>query len=155
MKSFAAFYVICTLALVVRAETEVDESLSADPKPGDLVDGDLDGDKDLWDWKNEDLTNQIDADSENSVASQMDATRVKRNVGKLVVEGAKFIGRRFRIHNVLLKNRKTAQEAAREAGKGNTPIHHRASNGKNPHFHPVGKNGKKIPGAHYSYRNKG
>jgi len=222
MKSFAAFYVICTLALVVRAETEVDESISADPKPGDLVDGDLNGDKDLWDWKNEDLTNQIEADSENSAASQLNATRVKRNLGKVLM-GSNFIrqlqkvpapkvpapkvpapapkvpapapkvpapkvpapapkvpapkvlapapkapGNRLppsrgtgpsgkpTIHNKQLPNRKTAQEAAREAGKGNPPIHHGPSNGKNSHFHPADKTGRKLPdGSHYSYPKKG
>ncbi|CAF0896077.1 unnamed protein product [Brachionus calyciflorus] len=50
-------------------------------------------------------------------------------------------------------SRKAAEDAARNAGKGNKPIHHSPHKpGQRPHFHPADKNGEKLnKGQHYSY----
>jgi len=190
MKSFAVCCVICTLLLVVSAETEVDEIISADPKPGDLVDGDPDGDKlsntlkDLGDWTNEDLTDQVEADSEKLAASELIAKRVKRQIGPVIRAAKKLLGKQlskaqkspvtvpkrvlppgargwdsndnpiYPTHDKLLPNRKTAEDAARKAGYGNPPIHHPSPSKGNPHWH-ASKAGEKVPGSHYSYRRKG
>ncbi|CAF1396493.1 unnamed protein product [Rotaria sordida] len=57
------------------------------------------------------------------------------------------------LHFRLLPNRKSAQEAAREAGRGNPPVHHTAHGpGQRPHFHPADRYGNIIKdGAHYEY----
>lgn len=57
------------------------------------------------------------------------------------------------LHFKLLPNRKVAEEAAREAGRGNPPVHHAAHGaGERPHFHPADRYGNIIKdGAHYEY----
>lgn len=57
------------------------------------------------------------------------------------------------LHFVNHPNRKSAQEAAREAGKGNPPVHHTAHKpGEKPHFHPADRNGEIIKdGSHHNY----
>ena len=56
-------------------------------------------------------------------------------------------------HFVDKPNRKSAQEAAREAGKGNPPIHHQAHEpGQKPHYHPTNKDGSiKKDGSHFNH----
>lgn len=63
-----------------------------------------------------------------------------------------------RDHFKQLNSRKAAEDAARNAGKGNPPIHHQPHKpGQSPHFHPADKKGEKLnQGQHYSYpKNKG
>ncbi|CAF1612562.1 unnamed protein product, partial [Didymodactylos carnosus] len=57
------------------------------------------------------------------------------------------------LHFKLLPNRSKAEDAARSAGKGNTPVHHTAhGSGQRPHFHPADRYGNIIKdGAHYEY----
>jgi hypothetical protein len=57
------------------------------------------------------------------------------------------------LHFKLFPNRKSAEEAARSAGKGNTPVHHAAHGpGERPHFHPADRYGNIIKdGSHYEY----
>ena len=57
------------------------------------------------------------------------------------------------LHCKLCPNRKRAEDAAREAGKGNPPIHHTAHEpGQRLHFHPADRYGNIIKdGAHYEY----
>jgi len=54
-------------------------------------------------------------------------------------------------------NRKTAEDKARNAGKGNPPVEHPAHKpGQNPHFHPTDKKGNiRKDGSHYEYPKKG
>ena len=58
-----------------------------------------------------------------------------------------------RQHFVDKPNRKTAQESAREAGKGNRPEHHQPHKpDQKPHYHPTNKDGSiKKDGSHYNY----
>jgi hypothetical protein len=57
------------------------------------------------------------------------------------------------LHFKRLPNRKSAEDAARSAGKGNTPVHHTAHEpGQRPHFHPADRYGNIIKdGSHYEY----
>jgi hypothetical protein len=57
------------------------------------------------------------------------------------------------LHFKLLPNRKSAEDAARSAGKGNTPVHHAAHGpGERSHFHPADRHGNIIKdGSHYEY----
>jgi hypothetical protein len=50
-------------------------------------------------------------------------------------------------------SRKDAKEAAREAAKGNPPIHHEAHKpGQHPHYHPADEKGDIIKdGSHYRH----
>ena len=50
-------------------------------------------------------------------------------------------------------NRKDAKEAARDAGKGNPPVHHEAHKpGEYPHYHPADEKGNIIKdGSHYRH----
>jgi RHS repeat-associated protein len=56
---------------------------------------------------------------------------------------------------ILLPNRKCAEEAARKAGKGRTPVHHprtKTDPTAPPHFHPTCKDGSVLKdGSHYCY----
>lgn len=58
-----------------------------------------------------------------------------------------------RDHFINKNSRKEAENAARDAGKGNKPIHHSPHKpGQSPHFHPADKNGEKInSGQHFGY----
>ena len=56
-----------------------------------------------------------------------------------------------KIHEVDSPTRKGAKDAARSAGKG-TPVEHTNPTRGNPHFHPTGADGEKIPSSpHYTY----
>ena len=57
------------------------------------------------------------------------------------------------IHVVRLPNRHAAEDAARNQGHGNPPIHHAAHQvGQRPHFHAADKAGEKIrDGVHFEY----
>ena len=63
-------------------------------------------------------------------------------------------------HFIDKPNRKSAYDAAQEAGKGNPPIHHPAHGpGQKPHFHPTIKDGNiyiiREDGSHFNYPKKG
>ncbi len=57
------------------------------------------------------------------------------------------------LHFKRFPNRKSAEDAARSAGKGNTPVHHTAHEpGQRSHFHPADRYGNTIKdGSHYEY----
>jgi RHS repeat-associated protein len=56
-----------------------------------------------------------------------------------------------KIHEVDSPTRKGAKDAARSAGKG-TPVEHPNPTRGNPHFHPTGADGEKIPSSpHFTY----
>lgn len=82
--------------------------------------------------------------------------RVGRRIGKLARKifqrGTGPSGKPLR-HFKDLPNRKAAENAARNAGKGNKPIEHKAHKpGQKPHYHPTDKKGKKKDdGSHYRY----
>ena len=58
-----------------------------------------------------------------------------------------------KIHVVTLPNRHAAEDAARNQGGGNPPIHHAAhQEGQRPHFHAADNAGEKIEdGVHFEY----
>jgi hypothetical protein len=57
-----------------------------------------------------------------------------------------------KIHVIESSSRKKAEEAARDAGRGNPPIHESAKNGFPAHFHPADRWGRKIQdGTHFVY----
>ncbi|CAF0881720.1 unnamed protein product [Adineta steineri] len=57
-----------------------------------------------------------------------------------------------KIHIIQCSSRKKAEDAARNAGKGNPPIHEAAKSGFPAHFHPADRWGRKIQdGTHFVY----
>ncbi|OXA58773.1 hypothetical protein Fcan01_06382 [Folsomia candida] len=91
------------------------------------------------------------------------SARESEAVWGAVARGAINIGRKIGgsgkpvQHFKNLPNRKAAENAARNAGKGNTPVRHTPHQpGQTPHFHPADRNGNIIKdGSHYGYPNKG
>ena len=56
-----------------------------------------------------------------------------------------------KVHNVKHSTRKRAKDAARDQGDG-APMHHPSPKKGEPHFHPVDRQGNKIPGRpHHEY----
>lgn len=82
-----------------------------------------------------------------------DRTRVTK--GSRPSIGTRCVGPsgKFMLYFKLLPSRKYAEEAAREAGRGNPPVHHAAHEpGQRPHFHPADRHGNIIKdGLHYEY----
>ncbi|CAG7831549.1 unnamed protein product [Allacma fusca] len=76
-------------------------------------------------------------------------------IWKHLITGGRKIGGSGKphLHFILLPSRKAAENAARNAGKGNTPVHHTAHKpGQHPHFHPADRSGNIIKdGSHYGY----
>ena len=55
------------------------------------------------------------------------------------------------VHDVDFSTKKGAKDAARNAGKG-APVQHPSPTRGDPHFHPTGADGEKVPGSpHYNY----
>ena len=56
-----------------------------------------------------------------------------------------------KLHFIMKKSRKEAEEAALHYGNANGVVHHASNTHDNyPHFHPT-RDGKKIPGVHFQY----
>ncbi|CAG7831551.1 unnamed protein product [Allacma fusca] len=83
--------------------------------------------------------------------SEAQLGRVLVNIGRKI-GGSGKPQQHFPAH----KSRKTAEDAARNAGKGNKPVHHTAHQpGQSPHYHPADRNGNIIKdGSHHQYPKK-